>query len=291
MNDSEKMISGAVADDSAFGASVSSPESRPAEEGWDCECDDLVEGASQESADEFAGAALGEVTLSFARNRLQEAVRDGRGADGGEDSDDVASAGTNASVSDDAVLSVSGSAQAVEAAAEGIDELESRLEDGERVFDSENVGLGVDIVEIEHMRKILQRSPSFSRVVFSADEQEYCEKMGSPETHYALRFAAKEAVVKALGTGFSEGIGVLDIEVRRNAKGRPVVVLRGAAKDIAAKRGVRDIPLSLSYTHTEAVACAMAITESSRKATRERIDPMEELTRKFKETRSMLDDL
>ena len=222
--------------------------------------------------DEFAGMALGEVTLGYARSKLL-----GRDAANPAPSDAADSAQGDAAASD--------SAQAV--AKQGID----ALEQDERVFESENVGLGVDIVDIERMRKILARSKSFSRLVFSADEQEYCEKTSSPETHYALRFAAKEAVVKALGTGFSEGIGVLDIEVRRNAKGRPYVVLRGAAKDIAAKRGVRDIPISLSYTHTEAVACAMAITDSSRKAAEERVDPMEELTRKFKETRSMLDDL
>lgn len=247
------------------------------EEEWDYEIEDDLkdEAASNKSADEFADMALGEVTLGFVRDRLF--ASDGL-VERGKDS--LPSAGA---VEGDSAESV----EAQEALSSGIDELEQ----DERVFDAENVGLGVDIVEIERMRKILGRSPSFSRLVFSADEQEYCEKSASPETHYALRFAAKEAVVKALGTGFSEGIGVLDIEVRRNAKGRPFVVLRGAAKDIAKKRGVRDIPLSLSYTHTEAVACAMAITESSKKASEERIDPMEELTRKFKETRSMLDDL
>ena len=247
------------------------------EEEWDYEIEDDLEdeAASNELADEFANMALGEVTLGFARDRLFA-------SDGLVEQDESSQCGALPSAGaaeGDSAESV----EAREALSSGIDELEQ----DERVFDAESV----DIVEIERMRKILDRSPSFSRLVFSADEQEYCEKSASPETHYALRFAAKEAVVKALGTGFSEGIGVLDIEVRRNAKGRPFVVLRGAAKDIAKKRGVRDIPLSLSYTHTEAVACAMAITESSKKASEERIDPMEELTRKFKETRSMLDDL
>lgn len=158
-------------------------------------------------------------------------------------------------------------------------------------FAAGNVGLGVDIVEIDRMRKLLERSPHFKEYVFSPDEQAYCNRKSSPETHYALRFAAKEAVLKALGTGFSEGIGVRDIEVRRNAKGKPIVVLRGAALDAARKRGVYEIPLSLSYTHTEAVACAMVITEQSRKAREERVDPREELARQFKETRSILDDL
>ena len=93
------------------------------------------------------------------------------------------------------------------------------------------VGLGVDIVEIERMRRILARTPSFARKVFSEAERAYCDAKANPEVHYATRFAAKEAVVKALGTGFSEGIGVRDIEVRRTTKGRPYVVLTGRARE------------------------------------------------------------
>ncbi len=153
------------------------------------------------------------------------------------------------------------------------------------------VGLGMDIVEIARMRTILQRTPSFRTRVFSEDERAYCDATAAPEVHYATRFAAKEAVVKALGTGFSRGIGVRDIEVRRNAKGRPYVVLSGRAKEVAREQGVRELPLSLSYTHTDAVACAMAITEDSVRAQEERVNPMEELAKQFKEARSMLDEL
>ena len=154
-----------------------------------------------------------------------------------------------------------------------------------------SVGLGVDIVEIERMRKILKRSPAFSRKVFSGEERRYCDATAAPEIHYATRFAAKEAVLKALGTGFSEGIGVRDIEVRRTSKGRPYAVLSGRAREIAKEMGVRELPLSLSYTHAEAVACAMAITDGSVRAQESRRDPMEELSRQFKEARAMLDDL
>ena len=153
------------------------------------------------------------------------------------------------------------------------------------------VGLGVDIVEIERMRKILKRSPAFARKVFSAEECRYCDATAQPAVHYATRFAAKEAVLKALGTGFSQGIGVRDVEVRRTSKGRPYAVLTGRAKQVAQALGVRELPLSLSYTHTDAVACAMAITEGSVRAQQERRDPMEELARQFKEARTMLDDL
>ena len=153
------------------------------------------------------------------------------------------------------------------------------------------VGLGVDIVEIERMKRILERTPSFARRVFSCEECCYCDATAAPEVHYATRFAAKEAVVKALGTGFSRGIGVRDIEVKRSSKGRPYVVLSGRAKQIAREMGVRELPISLSYTHTDAVACALAITDDSRRAAEERKDPMVELGRQFKEARAMLDDI
>ena len=105
------------------------------------------------------------------------------------------------------------------------------------------VGLGVDIVEIERMRKILKRSPAFARKVFSAEERRYCDATAQPAVHYATRFAAKEAVLKALGTGFSQGIGARDVEVRRTSKGRPYAVLTGCAKQVAQALG------AVSYTH------------------------------------------
>ena len=153
------------------------------------------------------------------------------------------------------------------------------------------VGLGVDIVDIARMKRILERTPSFARKVYSDEERAYCLDKATPEVHFATRFAAKEAVVKALGTGFSGGIGVRDIEVRRTSKGRPYVVLSGRAKEVARELGVRELPISLSYTPTEAVACAMAITEASVRAAEERVNPMEELARQFKEARGMLDEL
>ena len=152
------------------------------------------------------------------------------------------------------------------------------------------VGLGVDIVEIARMKRILERTPSFRYRVFTEEECAYCDATSCPEAHYATRFAAREAVVKALGTGFfHEGVSWRDIQVKRTSKGRPYVVLHGAAKRVAQHLGVRELPLSLSYTHTEAVACAMAITDDSIRLSEQRKDPMEELARQFKEARGMLD--
>ena len=150
------------------------------------------------------------------------------------------------------------------------------------------VGLGVDIVEIARMRRILERTPSFREKVFSEEERSYCESTANPEVHYATRFAAKEAVLKALGTGFSRGIANHDVAT---AKGRPFVVLHGRAKEVADEQSVRELPLSLSYTHTDAVACALAITEESVRAQEERVNPMEELAKQFKEARSLLDEM
>lgn len=164
-------------------------------------------------------------------------------------------------------------------------------ESAARAFEEGTVGLGVDIVEIERMRRILEKTPSFARKVFSQAEQDYCNAKANPATHYALRFAAKEAVVKALGTGFTDGIWVRDIEVVRTKSGRPVVKLSGRALEVAQAQGVREMTLSLSYTHTDAVACAMAVTDASVRASEQRKDPMEELAKRFKETRGILDEL
>jgi len=155
----------------------------------------------------------------------------------------------------------------------------------------DGVGLGVDLVEIARMRRILERTPRFRMRAFTSEERAYCDKTAQPPVHYATRFAAKEAVLKALGTGFACGIAPADVEVSRNAKGRPIVVLHRRAKEVAAELGVREIPLSLSYTHTDAVACAMAITADSVRASEKRVDPMEELAQQFKEARALLDEL
>ena len=102
-----------------------------------------------------------------------------------------------------------------------------------------SVGLGVDIVEIERMRRILDRTPSFAHKVFTDAEQDYCNRKGNPATHYAARFAAKEAVCKALGTGIlASGIGMRDVEVVRASHGKPAIALHGAAARIAEEQGV-----------------------------------------------------
>ena len=150
-------------------------------------------------------------------------------------------------------------------------------------------GLGVDIVEIDRMRVALARHPGMRERLFSAEERAYCEKRNRPEIHYALRFAAKEAVLKALGSGFS-GMRFTDVEVVRDPSGRPVPILKGRAATLAEEYGVIEMHLSLSFTHTTAVASAVAITEEARPKPRMTPnDTKAELAAAFKEARGMLE--
>lgn len=165
-------------------------------------------------------------------------------------------------------------------------------EDASQVtYASPSTGLGVDIVEIERMEKILERTPSFATRVFSAEERAYCEAHHRPAVHFATHFAAKEAVLKALGTGFSSGIGFTDVEVAHDENGKPLAVLHGRAQEIAEGLGIIEIPLSLSRTRDTAVANAIAITQVSRPRVEEKTTPAQEIAARFKELRSMLDDL
>jgi len=149
-------------------------------------------------------------------------------------------------------------------------------------------GLGVDIVEIERMALALQRHPGMRERLFSAEERAYCDKRNRPEIHYALRFAAKEAVLKALGTGFA-GMKFTDVEVVRDVGGRPTPRLTGRAREVADELGVVELHVSLSYTHTTAVASAVAITTPKEQAAD--TDPDRRRAAAFKNARTVLDDL
>lgn len=153
-------------------------------------------------------------------------------------------------------------------------------------------GIGVDIVEIARMERILQRTPAFARRVFTDEERAYCESSPRPAAHYACRFAAREAVLKALGTGFSHGIGKADVSVSRDPSGRPLAVLSGRAADIAQQMGVVEVALSLSFTADLAIANAMAITNKARPKPKEtKEDERAVIARSFREARAVLDDL
>ena len=123
------------------------------------------------------------------------------------------------------------------------------------------MGIGIDLVENERMRKTLRRwSRSFKEKIFLPRERSYCESRAEPWNHYAGRFAVKEAVSKAFGTGVSEHIGWLDIEVVRDRKtGAPSVRLSAKGRRLAKKRGVEQVLVSLAHTRHYAVAQALLI--------------------------------
>jgi len=122
-------------------------------------------------------------------------------------------------------------------------------------------GLGTDIVEISRIREMLERHGSyFVDRCFTRDEIEYATKHRDPTLRYAGRWAAKEAVVKVLGTGFVQGITFHDVEVVSLHTGQPTVRLSGRAAEIAAEQGIVQILLSISHAREYAVATAIGLT-------------------------------
>jgi holo-[acyl-carrier protein] synthase len=123
------------------------------------------------------------------------------------------------------------------------------------------VGLGVDIAEVERVRAAIERrGAAFLRRVYTAREIDYCEGFRNKFERYAGRFAAKEAAMKALGTGWRRGVRWVDLEVVRESSGRPTMTLAGEAGKIAEQLGVKYVAVSI--THTESQALAQVIFES-----------------------------
>jgi len=119
-------------------------------------------------------------------------------------------------------------------------------------------GLGVDIVEIERFKSAMERHPGLINRVFTRKEQDYCFSRKIPYRHFAVRFASKEAVLKALRTGRS-GIGWKDVEVTRTESGSPQIELYNSALDLVKAEGIIQILVSLSFSHNNAVAAAVAV--------------------------------
>jgi holo-[acyl-carrier protein] synthase len=124
----------------------------------------------------------------------------------------------------------------------------------------EILGLGTDIVEIVRIGRMIERhGEAFLNRVYTADENRYCQRRTESYPHYAGRWAAKEAVVKALGTGVSRGVRWRDVEVTTNHNGRPAVVLHGATRDRAETAGIDEFLLTISHCRTYATATAIAV--------------------------------
>jgi len=121
-------------------------------------------------------------------------------------------------------------------------------------------GTGVDLIEISRIKNSIQKySGKFEERVFTSKEIDYCRSKADPFKHFAARFAAKEAVLKSLGTGMAEGISWKDMEILNQESGRPVLSLSGKGRDIFNSLNLRDIHISI--THDKQYAVAQAIAE------------------------------
>src|SRR6202453_1859462 len=117
------------------------------------------------------------------------------------------------------------------------------------------VGTGVDIAEVTRIRESIERfGERFLRRIFTDGEIAYCERKAGRFERYAARFAAKEAAMKALGTGWSRGVRWRDIEVASEPSGKPLLRLEGRAREIADRLGVKNISLTISHSGNLALA-------------------------------------
>lgn len=117
------------------------------------------------------------------------------------------------------------------------------------------IAIGIDIIEVARIREVLLRTPRFAERVYTAAERSYCESRGAVAAqHYAARFAAKEAALKAFQTGWRGGISWRDVEISSMASGAPVLALHGRVQELFLSSGATMAHLSLSHTSEHAIA-------------------------------------
>ena len=117
------------------------------------------------------------------------------------------------------------------------------------------VAIGIDIIEVARIREVLLRTPRFRERVFTPAERAYCDSRGAVAAqHYAARFAAKEAALKALQTGWRGGISWQDVEIGSHDSGAPYLILHGPVKGLFESSGSTAAHLSLSHTSEHAIA-------------------------------------
>lgn len=119
-------------------------------------------------------------------------------------------------------------------------------------------GIGFDLIEVARIKKSIAND-SFVKKIFTGQEAEYCLGKAVPAQSFAARFAAKEAFLKALGTGWRRGIGFNEIETVNDELGKPSLVLHGKAKEVAAELGITNLFVSL--THLKEIAGANVVLE------------------------------
>jgi holo-[acyl-carrier protein] synthase len=117
------------------------------------------------------------------------------------------------------------------------------------------VGTGIDVIEVPRVAAAIERfGQRFLDRIFTENEIRYCDSKANRVERYAARFAAKEAGMKALGTGWNHGVRWRDVEVRRQPGGRPTIEFHGKAAEFASRMGVANVALSLTHTAAEAIA-------------------------------------
>ncbi len=121
------------------------------------------------------------------------------------------------------------------------------------------IGIGTDIIECLRIAQMIERHGElFINRVYTPLEIQYCQSRKQSTQHYAGRWAAKEAILKAIGTGWRKGISWRDIEVRNEPGGRPVVAMRGGARDVVEQLGITQMLISISHCRSHATAYAVA---------------------------------
>ena len=122
------------------------------------------------------------------------------------------------------------------------------------------LGIGTDIVECLRIAQMIERHGElFITRVYTSREIEYCAARKAATQHYAGRWAAKEAVLKALGTGWARGIRWRDIEVTNQPNGQPKIAMGGGAREVCEKLGITELLISISHCRSHATAYALAV--------------------------------
>lgn len=130
---------------------------------------------------------------------------------------------------------------------------------------SDIIGIGTDITECLRIARMIERHGElFIGRVYTTEEIKYCQNRKQATQHFAGRWAAKEAILKAIGTGWRRGISWRDMEVRNEPGGKPVVAVRGGVKDVVEQLGIREIQVSISHCRTHATAFAIAIGKETK---------------------------